>query len=161
MATVFTPQCSNQSASRCRSAVKVPKLRTGSGSRSGPTAATCKVAPMSTAAAWGWTGGIARFRLDRLPWLIEPSSAAQEAEGMGCATDQFPNRDRPRGRHHSQVRSSPRARFENGVLDHQKGDGRAPPVPPYARPFLPPQAARRAALVWKGRRGRVEGDRTG
>src|SRR3954454_25090262 len=81
MATVLTPQRSNQSASRCRSAVKVPKLRTGSGSRSGPTAATCEVAPMSIAAAWGWAGEIARFRLDRLALLIEPSSAAGGGDG--------------------------------------------------------------------------------
>jgi hypothetical protein len=50
--------------------------------RSGPTAATCKVAPMSIAAAWGWTGGIARFRLDRLALLTRPSSAADGGDGL-------------------------------------------------------------------------------
>ena len=57
MATLLTPQRSNQSAKRCRSPVKVPKLRTGSGALSGATAATCSVAPMSIAAAWGVNRG--------------------------------------------------------------------------------------------------------
>src|ERR1035438_5593261 len=55
MTTVLTPHSANQSASRCRSAVKVPKLRTGSDARSAPTAATCMVAPISMAAAFGLT----------------------------------------------------------------------------------------------------------
>jgi hypothetical protein len=38
--------------------VNVPKLRTGSGSQSGPTAAICIVAPMSMAAALGWPARI-------------------------------------------------------------------------------------------------------
>src|SRR6516165_4159530 len=38
MATVSTPQAVSQSASASRSAVKVPKRRTGSGSQSGGTA---------------------------------------------------------------------------------------------------------------------------
>jgi hypothetical protein len=76
-----------------RSPVKVPKLRTGSGSRSGLTAAMCRVAPMSIAAALVWTGDIA-IR-DRLVLGIN-SSLAEWVEEMGCATDQFPNRDRHR-----------------------------------------------------------------
>ena len=58
MTTVSTPHSVNQSTSRCRSAVKVPKLRTGSGARSARTAAICIVAPMSMAAAFGCTVGI-------------------------------------------------------------------------------------------------------
>ena len=91
MATVLTLHCLNQSARRCRSPVKVPKLRTGSGSRSGPTAATCRVAPMSIAAALAWTGDISVR--DCLILGIN-SSSAEWVEEMGCATDQFPNRDR-------------------------------------------------------------------
>src|SRR5450631_3586148 len=53
MTTVSTPHSVNQSTSRCRSAVKVPKLRTGSGARSALTAAMCIVAPTSMAAAFG------------------------------------------------------------------------------------------------------------
>src|ERR1700690_1329305 len=55
MTTVLTPHSANQSASRGRSAVKIPKLRTGSDARSAPTAATCMVAPISMAAAFGLT----------------------------------------------------------------------------------------------------------
>src|SRR3954467_15529606 len=91
MATVRTPHCLNQSARRCRSPVKVPKLRTGSGSRSGPTAAMCTVAPISIAAALEWTGDIPVR--DRLVLGIN-SSSAEWGEEMGGATDQFPNRDR-------------------------------------------------------------------
>jgi hypothetical protein len=64
MTTVSTPHSMNQSTSRCRSVVKVPKLRTGSGVRSAPTAAMCIVAPTSMAAAFGWTIGIVRSILD-------------------------------------------------------------------------------------------------
>src|ERR1700759_4917212 len=54
MATVCTPQRSNQSAKSFKSPVRVAKLRTGSAlSRSGGTAATCILAPTSTAAAFG------------------------------------------------------------------------------------------------------------
>src|SRR5271166_70563 len=88
MATVLTPHCLNQSARRCRSPVKVPKLRTGSGSRSGPTAATCRVAPMSIAAALAWTGDISMR--DRLVLGINFSSAEwggggdRETSPVGC-----------------------------------------------------------------------------
>src|SRR5271165_4423169 len=127
MATVLTPHCLNQSARRCRSPVKVPKLRTGSGSRSGPTAATCRVAPMSIAAALAWTGDISMR--DRLVLGIH-FSAAEGGGGrrwvalqinflIGIAV----------GRHHLQVRSNPRTMFDNGVLTHQKADGRSPPGP--------------------------------
>src|SRR6195952_2268384 len=53
MTTVSIPHPANQSASWCRSVVKVPKRRTGSASRSELTAAMCIVAPMSIAAAFG------------------------------------------------------------------------------------------------------------
>jgi len=49
--TVFTPHSANQPASRLRSVVNVPKLRPGSAERSAPTAAICRVAPMSIVAA--------------------------------------------------------------------------------------------------------------
>src|SRR6478609_449515 len=64
MTTVSMPHSINQSTSRCRSAVKVPKLRTGSGARSALTAAMCIVAPTSMAAAFGWTIGILLLFLD-------------------------------------------------------------------------------------------------
>jgi len=64
MTTVSTPHSVNQSTSRCRSAVKVPKLRTGSGARSVLTAAMCIVAPTSMAAAFGCTIGILPSFLD-------------------------------------------------------------------------------------------------
>jgi hypothetical protein len=60
----FTPHSVNQSTSRWRSVVKVPKLRTGSGAPSALTAAICMVAPTSMAAAFGCTVGIVRSILD-------------------------------------------------------------------------------------------------
>src|SRR5271155_3787453 len=55
MTTVLTPHSANQSANRCRSPVKVPKLRTGLDVQSALTAAMCIVAPTSIAAALGCT----------------------------------------------------------------------------------------------------------
>src|SRR5271169_752384 len=96
MTTVLTPHSANQSASRCRSAVKVPKLRTGSDARSAPTAATCMVAPISMAAAFGLTTASPEcvacdFALRFISILL-----LTKAEGLGCAVDQFPKRDRPK-----------------------------------------------------------------
>ena len=51
MATVRTPHCSSQSAKLSRSTVKVGKVRTGSGSRSGGTATAISCDPMSMPAA--------------------------------------------------------------------------------------------------------------
>ena len=75
--------------------VKVPKLRTGSGVRSALTAAMCMVAPMSMAAAFGWTIGILRSILgfDLLRFMSNLQLMA--AEGLGCAIDQILKRDRP------------------------------------------------------------------
>src|SRR5271157_5099108 len=94
MTMVLTPHSANQSASRCRSAVKVPKLRTGSDARSAPTAATCMVAPISMAAAFGLTTASPEcvacdFALRFISILL-----LTKAEGLGCAVDQFPKRDR-------------------------------------------------------------------
>src|ERR1700688_1777708 len=129
MATVLTPHCWSQSAIRCRSPVKVPKLRTGSGSQSGLTAATCKVAPMSIAAAWACTGDIARVRRESLVVATEPSFDVRQWGGWAARQINFLTGIVLKGRHHSQVRSSPRAMFENGVLDHQKADGCSSPAP--------------------------------
>ena len=90
-----------------------PNVRTGSESRSGPTAATCIFAPMSMAAARdGW--GTCPV-LDRTSLLSSHASILlwQTAEGLGCAEYQFPNRDRRR-RHHSQVRNNPWTTFFYG-----------------------------------------------
>ena len=64
--------------------------------RSAPTAAMCMVAPMSIAAALGWTIVIPErvafvFSL-RFISILLPT----KAEGLGCAVDQLPNRDRPK-----------------------------------------------------------------
>src|SRR5665811_243217 len=96
MTTVLTPHSANQSANRCRSAVKLPKLRTGSDARSVPTAATCMVAPISMAAAFGLTTASPEcvacdFALRFISILL-----LTKAEGLGCAVDQFPKRDRPK-----------------------------------------------------------------
>src|SRR5258705_7759315 len=94
MTTVSTPHSANQSTNRCRSAVKVPKLHTGSGARSALTAAMCMVAPMSMAAAFGCTTGIVRSILvfHFLRFISTPP--ADIAEGLSCAIDQIPKRDR-------------------------------------------------------------------
>lgn len=101
MTTVSTPHSANQSTSRCRSEVKVPKLRTGSGVRCALTAAMCMVVPMSMAAAFGCTMGIVRSTLDFDPLRLISNPPATKAEGLGCA------------RHHSQVRNSS---FEQGYM---------------------------------------------
>src|SRR5271156_277738 len=92
MTTVSTPHSANHSISRCRSAIKVPKLRTGSGVRATFTAAICIVAPTSIAAALGCTIDIVRrLLLDLFRPIADP---LLETEGLGCADDQFPKRDR-------------------------------------------------------------------
>src|SRR5258707_10229996 len=72
--TVSTPHSLNQFTSRCRSVVKVPKLRTGSGVQSALTAAMCIVAPTSMAAAFGWTIGIVRSTLDLVLFRSEDNT---------------------------------------------------------------------------------------
>src|SRR4051812_17217846 len=94
IATVSTPHCSNQSARRCRSVVKVPKVRTGSGSQPGRTAATCRVAPMSTAAAWGWTGAMSRAGRECFRRVMAGTSSGPGWRGGAARKNQFPNRDR-------------------------------------------------------------------
>src|SRR6266576_3807793 len=97
MTTVSTPHSVNQSTSRCRSAVKVPKLRTGSGARSALTAAMCRVAPMSMAAAFGCTMGIVRSTLDfdLLRFISNPP--ADMRKGWAAQFIQIPKRDRRDG----------------------------------------------------------------
>src|SRR6266852_6927303 len=97
MTTVSTPHSANQSTNRCRSAVKVPKLHTGSGARSALTAAMCMVAPMSMAAAFGCTTGIVRSILDFHFLRFISTPPADIAEGLSCAIDQIPKRDRRDG----------------------------------------------------------------
>jgi hypothetical protein len=93
MTTVSTPHSANQSSNRCRSVVKVPKLRTVSAVRSAFTAAMCMVAPTSIAAAFEWTIAIVARTLsvDLFRLIANPPAGA---EGLGCAVDQFPKRDR-------------------------------------------------------------------
>src|ERR1019366_1554096 len=129
MTTVLTPHSANQSASRCRSAVKVPKLRTGSDARSAPTAATCMVAPISMAAAFGLTtaspeSAACDFALRFISILL-----LTKAEGLGCAVDQFPKRDRPK--------TSPLSSSQQ-PMDHVFLRGHSPPKS--GRPL--PSAAR-------------------
>src|SRR6476660_9576824 len=97
MTTVSTPHCVNQSTSRCRSAVKVPKLRTGSGVRSALTAAMCMVAPVD-----GSRVRVHHRHLTAVPRLRSFGVHLQfllltPAEGLGCAIHQIPNRDRRDG----------------------------------------------------------------
>src|SRR5687768_6135382 len=129
MATVVTPHCTSQSASRCRSAVKVPKERTGSGSRSGPTAATCKVAPMSIAAAWGWTGAMPRRLPGRLARAMPCPPVGLSKEGLGRAKSQFPNRDRPVGVATLKPAAAHGPCFSSGSAATKKVNGRSPPRP--------------------------------
>src|SRR3954469_25051149 len=119
MTTVSTPHSINQSTSRCRSAVKVPKLRTGSGARSALTAAMCIVAPTPMAAAFGLTMGIMRLTLDFDSVAIHlHSSCCRERKGWAAQFVRFLDGIAGR-RHHSQVRNSPWTRFFNGVTCHQ------------------------------------------
>src|ERR1035437_5741532 len=140
MTTVVTPHSVNQSASRRRAAVNVPKLRTGSEARSGPTAAICIVAPMSMAAALGWTNAIPEgvafdFALRFISILL-----LTKAEGLGRAIDQFPNRDRPKT---SPLSSSQQPMGHVFLRGHSPPKSRRP-LPSavrIARQFLSPQAA--------------------
>src|SRR6201995_827709 len=93
MTTVSTPHSKNQSTTRCKSVVKVPKLRTGSVVLSAFTAAMCMVAPTSIAAAFGWTTAIVRRSrsVDLFRLIANPPV---KGEGLGCAVHQFPKRDR-------------------------------------------------------------------
>src|SRR5919202_5004655 len=95
MATVRTPHRANQSARRWRSPVQVPKLRTGSRSRSGGTASTCILAPISMAAASGWVRDISGLGRDRLSLGMAPSPAWWR--GWAARRDHFPDRDRRAG----------------------------------------------------------------
>jgi hypothetical protein len=54
----------------------------------------CIVAPTSMAAAFGWTIGIERslFGFDLFRFMSNPP--ATTAEGLGCAINQIPKRDR-------------------------------------------------------------------
>jgi hypothetical protein len=82
MTTVSTPHSVNQSTNRWRSAVKVPKLRTGSRAPSALMAAICMVAPTSMAAAFGCTVGIVRSILDFdcLRFISNPPTDGGRAE---------------------------------------------------------------------------------
>ena len=74
--------------------MKVPKVRTGSGSQPGRTAATCRVAPMSTAAAWGWTGAMSRAGRECFRRVMAGTSSGPGWRGGAARKNQFPNRDR-------------------------------------------------------------------
>ena len=139
MTTVFTPQSANQSAKRQRSAVNVPKLRTGSAEWSAPTAATCIVAPMSIAAASAWTIVKSEGRTpEGLSRFISPLLIF-EAKGWAAQSINFLI-GIVRKRHHSQARDSPWTMFFNGVKRHQKANGRSLPCAIWRQPFLRPQA---------------------
>src|SRR4029077_7608726 len=115
MTTVSTPHSVNQFTSRCRSAVKVPKLRTGSGVHSALTAAVCMVAPISIAAAFLCTSGIARsiFLVDLLPPIPIPPAVGWK--GWAALLINFLNGIAER-RHHSQVRNNPWTMLYDGEL---------------------------------------------
>src|SRR4029077_15432135 len=94
MTTVSTPHSVNQSTSRCRSAVKVPKLRTGSGARSALTAAMCIFAPTSMAAAFGCTIGILLLFLDFdfLGFISNPPADGGGRAGLRYWSDSYRDR---------------------------------------------------------------------
>src|ERR1700745_4041995 len=117
MPPVSTPHSANQSISRCRSVVKVPKLRTGSGVRSAFTATMCIVAPTSSAAAFGRTPDIVSRPLffDLCRPIADPPL---RTEGLGRADDQFPKRDR--------LTASPLSRAQQ-PMDHVFLRGNLPP----------------------------------
>ncbi len=125
MTTVSTPHSANQSTSRCRSVVKVPKLRTGSVVRSAFTAAMCMVAPTSIAAAFGWTTAIVRRTLsvDLFRLIANPPV---KGKGWAVLLINFLNGIAGR-RHHSHVRNNPWTMFFCGVACHQKAVGRSLP----------------------------------
>src|SRR6202043_3901829 len=91
--TVSTPHSLNQFTSRCRSVVKVPKLRTGSGVRSALTAAMCLVAPTSIGAAFGRTPDIVPRPLS-VAFFALLANPPVKGEGLDWPVDQFPKRDR-------------------------------------------------------------------
>src|SRR5580704_5969321 len=138
MTTVSTPHSENQSTSRCKSVVKVPKLRTGSGVRSAFTAAMCMVAPTSIAAAFGWTTAICGG-----PCLsiYSVSSPILQLRGKGWAALLINFLNGIAGRpHHSHVRNNPWTMFFCGVHATKK-----PSAAPFhqedtPQPFLRPQA---------------------
>ena len=74
--------------------MNVPKLRTGSGSQSGPTAAICIVAPMSMAAALGWTSANSRRRAERFAFPMMHVPPLNGLEGGATQRYHFPKRDR-------------------------------------------------------------------
>src|SRR4051795_8893439 len=151
IATVSPPHCSNQSARRCRSVVKVPKVRTGSGSQPGRTAATCRVAPMSTAAAWGCHG-------DGPGQCPAPGGSASVASWQAPPLDQGGGaglRERINFRTGIAL-ASPLSSPQQPVgqvwyrgLAHQKPDGRSPPRLIIAPAVPPATGGTNSATVWE------------
>src|SRR6266481_4529671 len=146
MTTVSTPHSANQSTNRCRSAVKVPKLHTGSGARSALTAAMCTVAPMSMAAAFGCTTGIVRSILDFHFLRFISTPPADIAEGLSCAIDQIPKRDRRCGVTTLKSATAHGPGFFDGVTCHQNRIGRSLPNAVYRQPVSIPQGSRSAEI---------------
>src|SRR5262249_22234778 len=110
---------------RCKSVVKVAKLRTGSGVRSAFTAAMCMVAPTSIAAAFGWTTAIVR-RFPSVDLFRLIASPPVKGGGLGCAVRQFPKRDRRLASPLSRAQQPMDHVFLRGTC-HQKAVGRSLP----------------------------------
>ena len=156
IATVRTPHCLNQSANRCRSPVKVPKLRTGSETLSGPTAATCIVAPMSIAAASGCVGEISRLLRDFFVPDMKGSPIRLTNGGVGlCQKIKFLTGIAENGVATLKCAAAHGPRYVTG-LDTTKLRTASPLQPQTSISFLSPQAGNRPATGYVGTAAKLQ-----